>query len=189
MRKLIAIIMAASLFAVPSVVHASPYAADVTAMMQPPNEWEEDDSEPPRPEGPDISDAIPQTAYVDKGQPAPFEGVLLNPRAAAEVQTFKEQAEERCQIRVDREVETKRAEMQYEVDVLKIKLTAEEQRRLLQKSINDEHIDFLSKELETSQKKSTKRNWNGLYFVGGVVTGVLVILAGAYAIKEIRKTP
>ena len=185
MRRFFAALVAGSLVFAPVTAYASPYQIDVSALMAPPI----DDGDPVL-EGPvELPGTVPQTSYVKKGQEAPFEGVLLNPRAAAEVQVFKEQAEERCAIRVEREVGIAKAELQHEVDVTQAKLDAETRRRALEESINEQHIAFLSVELEETQKRIPKRNWGPVWFAGGVVSGVLVILAGAYAVKEVRTTP
>ena len=185
MNKILAVLISSTLTLSSMSALASPYRVDAMTLMASPPDGQDQPSAAPL----ELPGTVPQTSYVQKGQKAPFEGVLLNPKAAAEVQIFREQAETQCDIRVEREVELSRATLQYEIDMGLARLDAETRKRALEDSINKQHIAFISLELKETQKRIPKRNWGPVWFAGGVVSGVLVVLAGAYAIQEVRQNP
>lgn len=130
----------------------------------------------------------PKTTDLEEGEPAPFAGVLLNPAAAAKLATEKEHADAMCDARVRREVALKEAELQLEVAELEATKSSLQQRLELEQALNEEHVEALSLELERAQKRARAAKWAPLYFTGGVIAGVLVIVAGAYAVRGVRET-
>lgn len=134
----------------------------------------------PAPEGPVVT-------FIEEGQPAPFAGTLFNLQAAAELSVEREQAEARCQIEIDRQIEIQRAEKQLEIDNLAISLSGEAQRRALEASMAERRIDGLMSDLERSNKQANAGRWAPLWFVGGVVGGVLIMVGGAYIVREINR--
>jgi hypothetical protein len=135
----------------------------------------------------DVPEMTPQVTTLRRGDPAPYDGVLMNNVAAAEVVVERENAEKKCQIEVDRAVALKDAEMQLTVDELRAANKAAAERLALEERINKESIERLSAELEREQHRAKGSRWNGLYLAGGLVAGVLVVVAGAFAVRGVRE--
>jgi len=153
----------------PSEVQASPYAFSLQDPVLPTEQ--------------------PIVKALKSGDKAPFDGVLLNSRAAAEIQTKAEQADERCEVKVQKEVQLVRADMQYTINVATAKELAAVEKNKLLEDISNKQRDLYTQELKSTQKLVNKRDWGGLYFAGGVVGGMLLFLVSAYAVKEIRESP
>lgn len=124
---------------------------------------------------------------IKKGQPAPFDGIVMNDVAAADIAVEKKIAEERCDARVTHDVDIVRAEKQLEVDNLKAANDAYVKRLALEESINKRQVDAISTELVRTQKLTKSTRWTPLYYVGGVVTGVVIIVVGAFAVRGVRE--
>lgn len=154
----------------PAIAHASPYG-----VMRAPDE-------------PTALSLNPRVTTLKEGEPAPFDGTLMNPAATAQVIVDHTSSDEQCQIRIDKEVAIVRAEMQLKVDQVVASLEAANARIVLEQRHRDEQVKLLSGELERAQKQAGSSRWAPLYFAGGVAAGVLVIIAGAYAVKGVRET-
>jgi len=169
-HKILASLLCATMLFVPQNVNASPYSINFQDHIS-------------------IYAGKPLVKAIQKGEVAAFDGVLLNTIAAAEVQTNVTQANERCDVKIDKEVQIIKAEYQYKLDVSIAKELAATERNKLLEEINEKQRELYTSELKSTQKLVNKRDWGALYFVGGVVGGMLIILAGAYAVKEIRESP
>lgn len=124
---------------------------------------------------------------IKKGQPSPFDGVVMNDVAAANITTEKKIAEERCDARVTHDVDIVSAEKQLEVDNLKAANDAYVKRLALEESVNKRQVEAISTELARTQKLAKSARWTPLYYVGGVVTGVVIIVVGAFAVRGVRE--
>ena len=105
---------------------------------------------------------------------APFEGVLFDPIATADILTARSFTLEECDLRVGHEIEKKEAEFQLERENFNIRYD----------SLQEEYgLIIEQKDLEITQlresllKQSPRNNW--WWGAGGVVVGV-VITYGAY---------
>lgn len=163
MRYATCLLLTLSIIATPSVAYASPTEVPV------PN-------------------TEPRATHVEKGDEVPFTGTLLNPAAAARIVVERENRETECKIRVDREVELKRAELQLKLDEANAALRAAQARTKLEEDMRRRQVEALSSDLKRAQKQAQGGKWNALYFVGGLAAGVLVIIAGAYAVRGVRET-
>jgi len=61
---------------------------------------------------------------IQKGQRAPFTGVLMDAKAAAKVLTDQKYTAEECKIELDREIEILRAKLGLDLKISEIKLNA-----------------------------------------------------------------
>ena len=153
----------------PSQVEASPFAVDVSALMQ-------------EPEGPKPLEAV---SPMKEGQKAPFDGVLYSTAAAAKMQVELENQESKCQIKVEREVGKATAKLELDLANLRAAKVAAESKYADVVEIKNEQIRFLVTEAERQEKRNGNR-WAPLYFAGGVVGGILITIAAGYAIGQIQ---
>lgn len=107
-----------------------------------------------------------------EGQPAPFDGVLLDKEAAAEVLAKGEMSEERCVIQTEYEVGKAVTECELYKGIAESKLETEINKNLELAALKDSEIDRLNKSLEDSGT-----NWGPLWFAGGAALGVATSLA------------
>ena len=123
----------------------------------------------------------PEVATVKKGQPAPFDGTILNPEAAAKVLATGESDLQRCLIESERSLATQKAE-----DLLKFKskeaeLVACQYRLTENQQIYSQHIEYL-------EKRANEPQWvKPTLFAGGVVTGIAVVVISAYTLDKIQE--
>ena len=105
---------------------------------------------------------------------APFEGVLFDPIATADILTARSFTLEECDLTVNHELEKKEAEFQLERENFNIRYDALQEEYGLIIEQKDLEITQLR---ESLLKQSPRNNW--WWAAGGVVTGV-VITYGAY---------
>ena len=137
----------------PSITYASKYTVDIHTFRSVNTEGDdhtEDDIGPGR------------TTPMKKGDVAPFDGVLIDDAAAARLIVERRQSEARCDVIVERELAIAAAKNKLKVDTLQAKYTAEKRRRALESSLNEERVEYLSKALEQSQRKNSRRDLGGL---------------------------
>jgi len=120
---------------------------------------------------------------LQKDQKAPFDGVLLDPTAAAKIIVSQQQAEEKCKIEIEKEVAVSKAS--YELDLANLKASREALQKELDARIllKDEHIEFLENEAVKNAKKADNGKW---WLVGGIATGILLTIGGAFIVREIN---
>ena len=107
---------------------------------------------------------------------APFEGVLFDPVATAEVLNVKVYAKRECEMTLAHELEKKEIEFQLERDKYKIRYDAlVEEHKLL---VEQKDIE-ITKLRESLLKQSPRNNW--LWAAGGVVVGMAATY-GAYKV-------
>lgn len=180
LRKLIAIVIAAGVALAPAAArgaYSSPYSVDVGALIMAAAE----------PATVELPDGVPQVTTLEEGERAPFGGTLLNPAAAATISVERENSAAKCQIEVDRAVAVAEAEKQLEVDNLRAELKSAVARTQLEELTRKRQVDALSQDLERAQKQASGGKWNAAWFAGGVAAGVLVIIAGAFAVRGVRE--
>lgn len=117
---------------------------------------------------------------LKKGQPAPWDGALLNPTAVAQIAVDKENAKKECDIRVTAEVskqkafdDTKLADKESELKYTRDTLTSQ--------------IKSRDAELESLRKRSADSSGNWVWWLsGGVVAGVVLTLGTVVIISYAR---
>jgi len=116
---------------------------------------------------------------LQEGDVAPFSGTLFSTTASAKLAVDLENAQKTCQLKIDQAVETKESEMQYLVDVEKVKLEFCEKRSEEILIIKNDHIDLLNTQIKRRGSPSASA-----WYVGGIVTGILATSFGVWAVSQ-----
>ena len=75
---------------------------------------------------------------IQKGQQAPFTGVLMDAKAAAKVLTEQKYTAEECRLEMDRELEILRAKLELDLKISEIKLSSANEKYTSLLSIKEE---------------------------------------------------
>ena len=122
----------------------------------------------------------PKITSVAKDQPAPYSGVLLNTVAAAKIFTEKEFIDMECELRIEYAVQK---------EILRLNLLLETNQATLE-SMDKKYttlLDIKDQEIKRLGKVASETNdWSSLWYVGGIVTGVVLTVAIVYAVKEVN---
>lgn len=116
---------------------------------------------------------------LHEGEPAPFDGTLLNVPAAARILTDLRLREEECRIETDRRVRILAADMQLRIDTEVARREALQYRHDQLIAIRDEQIDFLTANIRPPEWHQTGEFWYAL----GVVSGIALTVLAGYAIS------
>jgi hypothetical protein len=121
-----------------------------------------------------------QIVTLKKNDPAPFSGTLFSTSAAARVAIELENSETTCGLKIGEAVEKQKAYDQFQLDIKQASLDACLQKYTVVVDLKQNQIDSLTEQL----KKNTgpQPAW---WFAGGVVGGIVVSLATAYAYSQI----
>ena len=119
---------------------------------------------------------------VDKGQEAPYSGILLDSAAAAKVTADKKFSLLREELKLDYELKKQAAEFQVQIDSLKVSLDT-------QKEKSDSLLELKNSEIDRLQDliKEDPNDWTPLWFAGGAVVGILLSIGIFYAAVEVSK--
>ncbi len=120
---------------------------------------------------------------IDKGQPAPFSGTLFDSKAAANLLTEIKYSGEVCSAEKKRELGLLRSQLELKFDNLKAECDALSLRHTEILKIKDAQIDYL-------QDLSVAPKWyesDSLWFSAGVVSGILITIAAAYAVGQVTE--
>lgn len=130
----------------------------------------------------------PKISSIQKGDVAPFTGVLFNETAASELIVEKSTAEEKCKIETKKAVDTEKAKLNLKLENEKAARMAAERRANEIGAMKDKQIEFLENQAIKSNKKSAnKTGWLVGGIIGGVLIGVVGTVAGTYALSELRR--
>lgn len=105
---------------------------------------------------------------VQEGTPSPFSGWCLTDAAMAKIIADKELEGNRCQLKIDKQVETLQARHTFEIDTLKIRLNTLQEE-------HDQILGIKNREIDQLEKAALKRpnDYWYLFVTGGVILGVL----------------
>ena len=118
------------------------------------------------------SASLAQTVVpLSQGQEAPFDGVLLDKDAAAEILAKDEMSEESCDAKTEYKVGKAVSECELYKGIAESKLETEINKNVELLSIKNGEIDRLNVALEKSGT-----NWGPMWFVGGAAIGVATSL-------------
>ena len=106
---------------------------------------------------------------IQKGQQAPFTGVLMDAKAAAKVLTEQKYTAEECRLEMDREIELLRAKLELDLKITNAKLAGSEERLAQILEIKNEEIGRLQDLALDSPNDYTL--W---WLTGGVVGGIIL---------------
>ncbi len=113
---------------------------------------------------------------VDKGQPAPHSGVLLDSESAAKIIVDKKVSEERCEIQKEAAVNRGKAECEYRSSLLEAEKQAEKKKLEILLSSQEKENERLHRALEETD------SINGVWwFLTGTITGIVTSVAIFYA--------
>jgi len=109
---------------------------------------------------------------IQKGSPAPFTGVLMDPAAAAKVLTDQKYTAEECRIEMDRELELLRAKLELDLKITNAKLAGSQERLAQILQIKNEEIGRLQ-QLALDRPNDYTLWW----LTGGVVGGIVLTVS------------
>jgi hypothetical protein len=121
----------------------------------------------------------PTVTDLEKGQVAPYSGVLFNPEAAAQLLAQQKYADAECELKIDLELDKLGAQMDLINESLKVSLRATENKYDSIIKIKNDEIDRL-----TSLAINSDADYTHWWTAGGFVVGALVSLAIFYAAVE-----
>ena len=111
-----------------------------------------------------------QFTNLKLGEPAPFNGRLLNDEALATLVVDQESIEEACAIEIDYELEKATAKWNYDFEIMKITLEGKLERAEAQVQTQQQEIDYL----RTIQKPNRSFLWVSTGFLVGTGTSLAI---------------
>ncbi|MDP3987015.1 MAG: hypothetical protein Q8P81_02200 [Nanoarchaeota archaeon] len=122
-----------------------------------------------------------KAVYLKSGETAPFNGILLNPNAQAQMIADKEMAKAECELRSSYDLLKMRTECSYEKEKLKIDLDAANKKFEAIMKIKD---DELKRANEIAIKESSNRDKWIWWLAGGIAAGMAVTVGITYAVNH-----
>jgi hypothetical protein len=119
---------------------------------------------------------------IEKGEAAPYSGVLLNSLAASRLFTEKNYSGLECDLKVKYELQKETARMQMLLDTTKASLDAVNQKYTSILQIKDEEIKRLSA-LASERPNDYTAWWAG----AGIIVGIALTVAVAYALPRLNE--
>lgn len=163
MRQILSITLSIMVFLFSLGVHAAPASSDISLGA--------------------AGAALGKISPLDKGDEAPFSGVLLNAAAAAKLMVDKEEEDNKCKIETEKQVSLTKAKLDLDLANMRSSRDALKKELDIRVSLKDEHIEFLENQAIKNSKKSINSKW---WLVGGIVAGVALTIGGAFVVREIR---
>lgn len=109
---------------------------------------------------------------INKGQEAPFEGLLLNKDAAVSLKVEIDTSNEKCNILINKEKDSQIANCDYQKNIL-INQCSREKSDLNTRIITiNKELDLYKDKVKEEQSKSSSEFWNGTFI--GAAGGILV---------------
>jgi ABC-type transport system substrate-binding protein len=118
----------------------------------------------------------PTVTDLEKGQTAPYSGVLFNPEAAAQLLAQQKYADAECELKIDLEIDKLGAQMDLINESLKASLRATENKYESIIDIKDDEINRL-----TDLAMESGGNYSHWWAAGGFIVGAFVSLGIFYA--------
>jgi len=120
----------------------------------------------------------PTVMGIQKGEVAPYAGVLLNSTAAAQIFAERNYSFDECKLRIDFNIEKEQAKYKALLENSKASLESLKYQYNSITSAKDKEIERLSKlVLETN-------DYSTLWAVGGTLMGIGLTIAVMYAVKQ-----
>lgn len=110
----------------------------------------------------------PAFTIVSENQPAPFEGVLLNPAASAEVLASQEEQQTKCDLEIEYQLDKAGSDCDFHKRLIEIRAETCEEARAADNRQKNLEIDALK---ATIKKQSPTRKWMWMG-IGAVAGGV-----------------
>lgn len=132
---------------------------------------------------PSFAQSTGQATTLKKGQPAPFDGTLLDPVAVATIIADKETAKKQCEL--DSSLSLSKQQAKCSLDSANLKL----ERDILAKKY-ETVVGLKDKELnrlyDTLAKNEKSNSWKYVWFAVGIVAGAGTTIGIAYALNGAR---
>lgn len=125
--------------------------------------------------------ARPTVAPLQKGQPAPFTGVLLSPEAVARVIAESDSANKALKLAVQHQADLDASQLKFQVDTLTTTCTAD--KSILQAQVDDGKRTVIV--LNDQLKSNTSGPPAGVWFGLGAATGVVLTAVTAVVIVKL----
>jgi hypothetical protein len=113
---------------------------------------------------------------IQKGQKAPFSGIIMDAESAAKVIAEREYEIKKCDIKIEHEKKKKDSLCDLKTKILDAKLEAEKEKYEAVTKIKTEEIKRLTEVIENSSA-----DYSEWWFVGGFVAGILTSIGVFYA--------
>jgi hypothetical protein len=125
----------------------------------------------------------PVVAPMQKGQTAPFTGVLMSPEAVAHVIAQQNAVVEHEAMAVKHQADLDAIQLKFQVDQLTTTCTAD--KSILQAQVDDgnKRVQILNDQLKKTTGGPSPSVWMGIGGVGGVVVTLLTVFAVSQATK------
>lgn len=124
-----------------------------------------------------VAFADPHVATVQEGQPAPFSGTLFNKDAVAAILAESSAEKEKCDARIELEVEKIRIELEKDLNYVEAEFESCEQSF---EDLRESHVDLTKKYNRISAAKP-------YIFSGGLLGGIALTLAVVYAVDGVQQ--
>lgn len=124
-----------------------------------------------------IAFADPHVVTLSEGQPAPFTGTLFNKDAVAAVLAESSTEKEKCDARIELEVEKSQIELKKDLDYAEAEFESCEQAF---EELRENHVDLTKKYNRVSAMKP-------YIFSGGLLGGIALTLAVVYAVDGVQQ--
>ena len=121
----------------------------------------------------------PTVMGIQKGQVAPYTGVLLNSTAAAQIFAERNYSFDECKLRIDFNIEKEQAKYKALLDNSEASLESLKNQYNSITSTKDKEIERLSKLVSETNDYST------LWATGGVIVGIVLTIAVVYAVDKV----
>jgi len=122
----------------------------------------------------------PRIIGIQKGEPAPYTGVLLNSLAAARVFVDKDYSMTECQLRIDFAVQNELARVNMLLETSKVSMESMNQRYTEIIKIKDGEI------LRLTELNSGQKNYSEWWAAGGFIVGAALTVALVFAVAETK---
>lgn len=119
-------------------------------------------------------------AALKEGQRAPFQGVLLDPAAYAQIRAHNLTLSDYCELDIKTALARQEALFDMRMAILNAQLESERTRRIEIITIKDSNIAYLEKQLLNNSQPTYSEAW----FAGGIVAGALITIGIGFAIAE-----
>ena len=113
--------------------------------------------------------------FLTKGEAAPFDGALFTPEATAKILEDATTADQRCTLRINKQVALVRAKCEKDLDLLANTFASEMRRAEIKITQKDKEIEQLS-------ELASKNDYNWLWGTGGIVSGILLTVGVVYVV-------
>ena len=124
-------------------------------------------------------------APLNQGQRAPFSGTLFSTRAAARLLADAEFNMAECELEIDRRLQLQAAQFQLQIDRRDADIVMWQTKYNDLLTIRNDQVSYL----EDRVAKLARPDHKELIFIGGVASGIAVVLLTALAVNGINNQP